>query len=84
VHPAQKRDKRLFIEEVNGSLILGTLKISEDAHALVDEMRELVWLDSDRKVENPSCDNHLCDSLLYSFREARAYLYTPDKAKPDP
>jgi hypothetical protein len=84
VHPAQKRDKRLFIEEVNGSLILGKLKISEDASSLVDEMRELVWLDSDRKAENPACENHNCDAALYAFREARAYLYTPDKAKPDP
>jgi hypothetical protein len=84
VHPAQKRDKRLFIEEVNGALILGKLKISEDASELVDEMRELVWLDSDRKAENPACENHNCDAYLYAFREARAYLYTPDKAKPDP
>jgi hypothetical protein len=84
VHPAQKRDKRLFIEEVNGALILGKLKISEEASALVDEMRELVWLDEDRKVENPACDNHCTDACIYSYREARAYLFAPEKEKPDP
>ena len=77
VTPAQKTQKRLYIEELNGALQMGQLKVSKEAEGLVHEWRTLVWLDDSKKVENPACDNHLADSCLYAFREARPFLYMP-------
>lgn len=84
VTPAQKTEKRLFIDEINGMFIEGRIQILPGNEELIDELKSLVWLDGERRHENPACDNHLCDSLLYSLREARAYLYTPPALPEDP
>lgn len=75
VEKAQKSDKRLFIEEMNGSFALGTLFVSSECSDLSEEYRNLVWLDETKKHENPACSNHLTDAALYAWREARAFLY---------
>jgi hypothetical protein len=84
VEPAQKTQKRLFIDEVNGMFIQGLIQLLPGCEALIDELTTLVWLDEQRKHENPACDNHLTDALSYSLKEARAYLYTPPVPEPDP
>jgi hypothetical protein len=84
VEPAQKTQKRLFIDEVNGMFIQGLIQLLPGCEALIDELSTLVWLDDQRKHENPACDNHLTDALSYSLKEARAYLYTPPVPEPDP
>jgi hypothetical protein len=84
VTPAKKTDKRLFIDEINGMFIEGRIQLLPGNEELIDELKSLVWLDGERKHENPACDNHLTDSCLYALREARAYLYTPPVPEPDP
>lgn len=84
VTPAKKTEKRLFIDEINGMFVDGTIQILPGNEELIEELKTLVWLDSDRKHEHPACDNHLTDSLLYSVRECKQYLYQPEPLKPDP
>lgn len=81
VERAQKTEKRLFIEEMNGAFALGQLFVSSECRELMDEYRNLVWLDETKKHENPACANHLCDAALYSWREARAFLYEVPQVK---
>lgn len=79
VKAAEKTQKRAFIELMNGDLIDGKIKIPEHGadgkdHPLAIEWGELLW-DRSRKLENPTCENHLADAALYSWREARHYLF---------
>lgn len=79
VTPAKKTEKRLFIDHVNGMLIQSHIKIIKETNAeLIEELKNLVWLDTERKHEHPACENHLCDSFIYSTRESLSYLWTPE------
>jgi len=80
IKPAEKSQKRMNIELMNGDLISGLLKIKYDSH-LAKEMMMLQW-DADRPgKEDERTPNDLCDSALYSFREAKHYL---GEDKPEP
>ena len=79
ISPAKKTEKRLFIEHVNGLFIQGLVQIVEESNTqLIEELKNLVWLNEEKQHEHPACDNHLCDSLLYSIRESLSYLWTPE------
>jgi len=79
VIPAKKTEKRLFIDHVNGMLIQGHIQIAKEENPeLIEEIKNLVWLDSDRKHEHPACDNHILDAMLYSIRESTSYLWSPE------
>jgi hypothetical protein len=86
---ADKAGKVEFIEMINADLIQRRIKIHRECKSLQDEMCTLVWItDGDKirvpKKENPSLSNHLCDALLYAWRNGYHFLYTPAKIKPLP
>lgn len=83
---ADKQGKVDFIEMLNGDLIQAKIKINQRCEALTDELRGLVWLTNGDKIvlpkkENPSLSNHLCDALLYAWRNGYHYHSTPKEVK---
>lgn len=79
VTPAKKTEKRLFIDTVNGLFIQGHIQIIKETNGeLLEELKNLVWLNSERKHEHPACENHILDALCYSIRESLSYLFTPE------
>ena len=84
---ADKTAKSDHIEILNGDLVQGKVKIHTSCTDLVDEMLDLVWRTEGDKVklprtENPNCPNHLCDAVLYSWRNGYHFLATPAKIAP--
>jgi hypothetical protein len=79
---AEKREKYDHIELINSDFLSGRVKIIPDS-ALDQELCMLQWdLSKDDKKrlirtgklrEDPSCANHLCDSLLYLWRYCYHY-----------
>jgi phage terminase large subunit len=83
---ADKQGKVDFIEMLNGDFIQAKIKINLRCEALTDELRGLVWLtDGDKivlpKKENPSLSNHLCDAMLYAWRNGYHYHSSPKEVK---
>lgn len=80
-HPleaAQKVDKANFIGMMNSDFAMGKIKVLPGNEDLITEWGTLVWDDrSDRLQENASCDNHLADACLYSWRYCFNYLAVP-------
>lgn len=85
---AEKTSKRDYIELLNSDLIMGNIKILPNNYALIKEMKELTW--DERKLllgkyeEHPSLDNHLLDSMLYSWRWCFNYAWKKIKEIPKP
>jgi hypothetical protein len=70
---AEKRNKRGYIDLMNGDFASGRLKIHGPRNKdLIAELVELPWSE-DRKKEAEGFDNHLCDALLYAWRASRAH-----------
>jgi hypothetical protein len=84
---ADKTGKEDFIEIMNSELIQGKIKASKlTAANLVDEWRGLVWKEvkaGQKRIENPTLPNHLCDACLYIWRYCYAWLGEAPKAKPE-
>ena len=77
VEPAEKTNKRGYIDLLNGDLATGNLKVLASANqGLVKEWRELPW-NAERSREDAACENHLADSVLYGWRAVTAYLQQP-------
>ena len=77
---AQKSNKHGYIELINGDLRTGSLMISEQSNTeLLDEMHLLQW-DLDRMergqmvMDRRRFQNHLCDALLYAWRECGHHI----------
>jgi len=77
---AQKSNKHGYIELINGDLRTGSLMISEQANGeLLEEMHLLQW-DLDRMergqmvMDRRRFQNHLCDALLYAWRECGHHI----------
>jgi len=80
--PADKNNKRGYIDLLNGDLANGHLKIVRGSNAdLIQEMRELPW-DKERKHPEPGFEDHLCDAMLYGWRACRAFLAEPKAEQP--
>lgn len=86
IEPAEKQNKRGFIELINGDMTAGHLLFCrEGTEHLVDEMRILPWRDEHRTEEKPRVPNHHCDSALYAWRRCKAYAFqadAPEEPKP--
>ena len=81
--PADKLNKRGYIDLFNGDLARGRIKLVRGAcEELATEWVELPW-DAARMKEAPGADNHCSDSALYAWREATAYAARAPKA-PEP
>ena len=84
---ADKLGKAEHIEQLNGDLLTGKIKIHESCEPLVDEMMRLVWqTDGDRiafpRKEHPTLPNHLCDAFLYGWFNGWHFLSRPAKIVP--
>lgn len=84
---ADKLGKAEHIEQCNGDLLTGKIKIHESCVELVDEMTRLVWqTDGDRisfpRKEHPTLPNHLCDAFLYGWYNGWHFLSRPAKITP--
>jgi hypothetical protein len=72
IQPADKNNKRGYIEMINGDFAAGRLLIGPGNDDLVKELVELPW-DEQRREPHKSYDDHLCDALLYGWRRCRAF-----------
>jgi len=81
--PADKQDKATFLKLMSDDIKQNRVHYFEnECSTLIEEQNYLQWEDETKQAEDPRCDNHENDSLLYAWREARNYLYTEQK-KPD-
>lgn len=72
--PAEKNKKREYIELMNSDLFEGQVKFTSAVPLLKGEISMLQW-DEDRKHEAAGFENHLCDALLYAWRESGHWGY---------
>jgi hypothetical protein len=79
--PADKTDKRVFIEMLNSDLITKKICILPDAKPLTNEWTDLVFderkLQLGKFVEHPAVPNHLSDAFLYAWRYVYSYTSKP-------
>jgi hypothetical protein len=78
---ASKTDKQSWISLMNGDLRDGNYKIHESLTPVVNQMRTLTKADDGS--EDPNLPNDLCDIALYGYREAKAYSFEVDPARPE-
>lgn len=82
IEPAEKKNKRGYIDLLNDDLAAGRLTVVRSTCAdLTKEWLELPWTE-DRSKEAAGFDNHCADAVLYAWRAAFAYLEEPRKPKP--
>lgn len=75
---AEKTDKATFLRALSDDYKQGRVLVHKDkSKALIDEQSKLMWL-KDTEKEDPRCENHCNDSLLYAWRECRNYLSQPE------
>lgn len=66
--PAQKTQKRAYIEIVRGELLSGNIKVQPvEAGALLDEWQVLTW-NEDRSKPDDRFEDHCSDAALYLVR----------------
>lgn len=81
VRPAQKVNKRDFIEAMNDDLRMERIKVPK-GDPIVDEWANLQWEDDTRTVEDPRLSNHDSDASLYGWRESKHFHFVDEI--PDP
>lgn len=79
---ADKLGKVEFIEQMNGDLVLGNVKMHTLHESLRLELSTLVWIAEGDKIkypkrEHPGLPNHLCDAFLYAWRNGYHYHHAP-------
>ena len=78
---ASKEDKFTFMRILKDDLIQNRVQFVEQSNTqLLDEMRSLMKI-KDVDQEDPRCQNHITDALLYMWREARAYIEIPEESE---
>lgn len=71
---AEKTDKSSYIRIMSDEIKTQKIMINKNKNnELVKEMSELMWLKGTDR-EDPRCQNHLCDALLYVWREMKNYI----------
>lgn len=84
VEPADKNNKRGYIDLFNGDLARArVLLVESETKDLQAEMAELPW-DVDRKAEAKGFANHCTDGTLYGWRACSAYHEAPVEERPKP
>lgn len=84
IEPAEKTNKRGYIELFNGELDRGRIQFVRGAtDCYLNEARKLPW-DKERKLPASGFEDHACDAGLYGWRRARAYLESVPKPQPVP
>lgn len=85
ISPAEKAEKKDFIELVNRDLAAGRIRVYEpERSVLVKEMRALGWKTrtSGKIVEDPAVPNDCCDAFLYAYRYALHWMFEQPEDAP--
>lgn len=81
---ADKADKASFMRLMGDDLKQARLLLSGKNQDLIKEMDQHMWIKGTDK-EDPRCQNHLLDALLYIWRECKQYTeqreFTPWKSQ---
>lgn len=79
---AKKEDKASFLKIMADDVTRGRIKyFKATTDSLISEQESLQWKDETKQIEDPRIPNHCNDAMLYSWREARNYLW---KEQPKP
>lgn len=83
---ADKQGKVDFIEMLNGDLVTSRIKINQKCTTLIGEMKALIWHTKEDiitipKKEEARLPNHLCDAMLYAWRNGYHYHSRPAAEK---
>lgn len=81
IEPAEKNNKRGYIEIMAGDLRAGLVKVFPGNDGLVDEWQKLPW-DEEREMPMDGVKDHLADACLYGYRATLHYLEEIRAAKP--
>lgn len=81
VKPAEKTQKRAYIELMNSDFVDGKIKVPEDS-PIIEEWTTILW-DELRKLPAEGQEDHLSDAALYAWRECRHYLYEEPPKLPE-
>lgn len=81
---ADKQGKADFIEMANGDFVQGRIKINSSCTGLITELKSLIWKTDGESIviprkEDPRLPNHLCDAMLYAWRNGYHYQSEPAK-----
>jgi hypothetical protein len=75
---AEKTDKETFLRALSDDYKQGRIKVlASESQQLIDEQSQLMWL-KDANREDPRCENHCNDSLLYAWRDCKNYMFEPE------
>lgn len=75
IEPAEKVNKRGYIDLFNGAMANGRMKVLRGScEQLVDEWKKLPWADENHIKEHDGFANHCTDSALYGWRAAYSFL----------
>ncbi len=81
IKPAQKKDKKDFIEQMNADLYHQRIKVIKDNKELIEQWDSVQWDENyEREDERFVCD--LADAALYTWRESIHYVMRPKPIKP--
>jgi hypothetical protein len=83
IEPAQKNNKRGYIDLMVGDMRSGLLKVMPGNGALLKEWSELPW-DEDREAPSEDYEDHLSDACLYAWRLTHSYLEEARRIGPSP
>lgn len=72
IEPAQKNNKRGYIDLMVGDLRAGLIKVMPGNEDLLKEWNELPW-DEEREMPAEDYEDHLADAALYAWRVVYAY-----------
>jgi hypothetical protein len=79
---AEKTDKATFLRALNDDYKQGRILVHKDkCQQLIQEQSQLMWLKDSPGKEDPRCENHCNDSLLYAWRECKNYMFQPEKTE---
>ncbi len=81
IEPAEKNNKRGYIEIMAGDLRAGLVKVFPGNDGLVDEWQKLPW-DEERETPLDGVKDHLADACLYGYRATLHYLEEVRAAPP--
>ena len=81
IEPAEKNNKRGYIELMAGELRAGLVKVLSGNDGLIDEWRSLPW-DEEREMPAEGFKDHLADACLYAWRATYGYLEEVRKEGP--
>lgn len=83
IEPAQKNNKRGYIEMMVGDIRAGLIKVMPGNEALVEEWSSLPW-NLEREAPEDGYEDHLADAALYAWRATYGYLEQVRAADPEP